>query len=226
MQELSVVMSGFDPYEDVEVNPALIVPDTLAAQGIMPLTDDQNDPLHDLSVRVHAVHMPVSFAKAWPILQNALDEYKPNIVIATGLKRASRGILLERCAANIKDTNRPDADNRIPRHGVIRDDGPAAYWTGLPLNAIIGAFAQDDIAASLSSNAGTFVCNALFYKLQDWAARQERTLSGFVNLPPVDEHEHSQHGLTLDQQLTACRDVIRETARYYVKPIGVNALIA
>ena len=79
MQELSVVMSGFDPYEDVEVNPALIVPDTLAAQGVMPLTDDQNDPLHDLSVRVHAVHMPVSFAKAWPILQNALDEYKPNM---------------------------------------------------------------------------------------------------------------------------------------------------
>lgn len=53
-----------------------------------------------------------------------------------------------------------------------------------------------------------------------------RTLSGFVNLPPVDEREHSQHGLTLDQQIRAGRDVIRETARYYVKPIGVNTLIA
>lgn len=50
--------------------------------------------------------------------------------------------------------------------------------------------------------------------------------SGFVNLPPVDEREHSQHGLTLDQQIRAGRDVIRETARYYVKPIGVNTLIA
>ena len=123
-------------------------------------------------------------------------------------------------------TNRPDADNKVPSHHVINAAGPAAYWTGLPLNAILGAFAADEIPASLSSNAGTFVCNALFYKLQDWASRQGRTLSGFVNLPPVDEREHSQHGLTLDQQIRAGRDVIRETARYYVKPIGVNTLIA
>lgn len=86
---------------------------------------------------------------------------------------------------------------------MINAAGPAAYWTGLPLNAILGAFAADEIPASLSSNAGTFVCNALFYKLQDWASRQGRTLSGFVNLPPVDEREHSQHGLTLDQQIRA-----------------------
>ena len=170
MQELSVVMSGFDPYEDVTANPALIVPDTLAEQGMGGAMDSDDD-LKDVAITA-------------------------------------------------------DADNKVPSHHVINAAGPAAYWTGLPLNAILGAFAADEIPASLSSNAGTFVCNALFYKLQDWASRQGRTLSGFVNLPPVDEREHSQHGLTLDQQIRAGRDVIRETARYYVKPIGVNTLIA
>ena len=172
MQELSVVISGFDPYEGIAVNPALIVPDMLAKEGVAVDPNDFEDPLHGVDVRIHAVHMPVSFGKAWPMLNETLDRVHPHIVIATGLKQAARGILLERCAINLKDTTRPDADNVIPGQRLIDADGPAAYWTGLPLRAILNAFAADDIPASLSSDAGTFVCNALFYHLQAWAARQ------------------------------------------------------
>ncbi len=102
----------------------------------------------------------------------------------------------------------------------------AAYWPGLPLRAILNAFAADDIPASLSSDAGTFVCNALFYHLQAWAARQPRPMMcGFVNLPPVNEQPHPQHGLPLAQQITAGRDVVREAARYYKRPMGPDILI-
>ena len=104
MQELSVVISGFDPYEGIAVNPALIVPDTLAEEGIAVDPNDFEDPLHGVDVRIHAVHMPVSFGKAWPMLNETLDRVHPHIVIATGLKQAARGILLERCAINLKDT--------------------------------------------------------------------------------------------------------------------------
>jgi len=226
MQELSVVISGFDPYEGIAVNPALIVPDTLAKEGIAVDPDDFEDPLHGVDVRIHAVHMPVSFGKAWPMLNETLDRVHPHIVIATGLKQAARGILLERCAINLKDTTRPDADNVIPGQRLIDADGPAAYWTGLPLRAILNAFAADDIPASLSSDAGTFVCNALFYHLQAWAARQSKpTMCGFVNLPPVNEQPHPQHGLPLAQQITAGRDVVREAARYYKRPMGPDILI-
>lgn len=123
MQELSVVMSGFDPYEDVTANPALIIPDALAEQGMGGAMDDDDD-LKDVAITVHAVHMPVSFSKAWPILEAALEEHRPQIVVATGLKGASRGILLERCAINVKDTSRPDADNKVPSHHVINAAGP------------------------------------------------------------------------------------------------------
>lgn len=88
MQELSVVMSGFDPYEDVTANPALIIPDALAEQGMGGAMDDDDD-LKDVAITVHAVHMPVSFSKAWPILEAALEEHRPQIVVATGLKGAS-----------------------------------------------------------------------------------------------------------------------------------------
>ncbi|MEE1295905.1 MAG: pyroglutamyl-peptidase I [Bifidobacterium sp.] len=223
MQELTIVISGFDPYPHVEANPALIVPDTLAAEGVPPLGDD--DPLRNVRLNIHAVHMPVSFTKAWPTLRDTLERTHPDIVIATGLKRDARGILLERCAINAKDTTRADADNVVPRRSLIDEDGPAAYWTGLPLRAILNAFARDDIPASLSSDAGIFVCNALFYRLQEWSATRPRTMSGFVNLPAINEHPHPKFGLTLAQQVTAARDVVREAARYLLAPLSGDILL-
>lgn len=225
MQELSVVISGFDPYEGIAVNPALIVPDTLAKEGIAVDPNDFEDPLHGVDVRIHAVHMPVSFGKAWPMLNETLDRVHPHIVIATGLKQAARGILLERCAINLKDTTRPDADNVIPGQRLIDANGPAAYWTGLPLRAILNAFAKDNIPATLSSDAGTYVCNALFYQLQEWAAQRGDTMGGFVNLPPVNEQPHPQHGLSLRQQVQAGKDLVRAAARYYLQPTSKDILL-
>lgn len=218
MRQLTVVISGFDPYEGVDINPAFVVPDTLARNGIEINREDLDDPLHDVELHIHAVHMPVSYTKAWPILHEKLEQVHPQIVIATGLKRAARGILLERCAVNLQDEPRPDADNVIIRREPINTDGPAAYWTGLPLRSILQAFARDQIPATLSSDAGTFVCNTLFYNMQHWVSNQERALGGFVNFSLVNERPHSQHGLPLEQQIIAAADVIRQSARYFLDP--------
>ncbi|NEG69700.1 pyroglutamyl-peptidase I [Bifidobacterium choloepi] len=225
MTKLTVVMSGFDPYDGVEVNPSLIVPRTLAAQGVAGNPDDYDDPLHDVDVTIRSVILPVSFGSAWPQLEAVLEREHPDIVIATGLKRAARGILLERCAENLKDAEKPDADNVIPERGPIDESGPAAYWTGLPLRAILQAFARDNIPATLSSDAGTYVCNALFYHLENWASRQDKALAGFVNLPLVNEQPHPQHGLPLDQQVTAARDVVRQSARYFLGAVKSPSLL-
>lgn len=211
MRQLTVLMSGFDPYEGVEVNPSLIVPRELAQRGL------GDDTLDDTAVTIHSVTLEVSFTKAWPKLLDAIEQLHPNIVIATGLKQASRGILLERCAENKSDTSRPDAYNMVPSQSKIDPNGPAAYWTGLPLRAILNAFTKDHIPATLSSHAGTFVCNALFYRLQEWATAQDHVLSGFMNLPLVNEQPHPQHGIPLESQIKAGRDVVRATARYYAR---------
>ncbi|WP_095612590.1 MULTISPECIES: pyroglutamyl-peptidase I [Bifidobacterium] len=225
MEQLTVVISGFDPYEGVSVNPSLVVPDALANEGVDVDRDNIEDPLHDVAIDVHAVHVPVSFRNGWAQLHDTLEQVQPNIVIATGLKRAARGILLERCAINLKDTTRPDAENVIPGRRVINEHGPAAYWTGLPLRAILNAFAKDDIPATLSSDAGTFVCNALFYHLQEWAAQRGDTMGGFVNLPLVNEQPHPQHGLSLRQQIQAGKDLVRASARYYLQPTSEDILL-
>ena len=167
MQQLNVVICGFDHYENIDVNPSYEVPEALVRDGIGE-PSDVDDPLHDANVSINTVALPVSFANAWPTLLETLDETRPDIVIATGLKHAAHSVAMERCATNLMNAARPDADNALPRFEPIIKDGPAAYWTRLPLRAIINDFARDGIPATLSSDAGTFVCNSLFYQLLHW----------------------------------------------------------
>lgn len=74
-------------------------------------------------------------------------------------------------------------DNVIPPRRPIDPEGPAAYWTRLPLRSILHDFAKHEIPAALSSDAGTFVCNSLFYHLLNWSAGQERRILSGVRQP-------------------------------------------
>lgn len=237
MEHLNVVISGFDPYEGIKNNPSHVVPHALADDGLGDTSRlESDDLLRDVDISINAVDLPVSVEESWPQLKETLEATHPDIVIATGLKAAARGILLERCANNIIDTARTtilgemtgvpvepaDEASRKP----IASNGPAAFWTRLPLRSILDDFAAEEIPSALSSDAGTFVCNSLFYNLMKWTASQHKVLSGFVSLPIINEEPHPQHGLTLAQQVEACRVVVRQTARYFLEPTSSNILIA
>ena len=224
MQQLNVVICGFDHYENIDVNPSYEVPEALVRDGIGE-PSDVDDPLHDANVSINTVALPVSFANAWPTLLETLDATRPDIVSATGRKHAAHSVAMERCATNLMNAARPDADNALPRFEPIIKDGPAAYWTRLPLRAIINDFARDGIPATLSSDAGTFVCNSLFYHLLNWSAGQERRiLSGFVSLPIVNGRPH-ERGLSIEQQTAAVDDVLRESVRYFLQPSSSAILL-
>ncbi|MDF7640396.1 pyroglutamyl-peptidase I [Bifidobacterium sp. ESL0784] len=236
MEHLNVVISGFDPYEGIENNPSHVVPHALAEEGLGATSAlESDDLLRDVDISINAVDLPVNVEQCWPQLKETLEAMHPDIVIATGLKAAARGILLERCANNIIDTSRttisgeqtglpveaPEASRK-----PIDSNGPAAFWTRLPLRSILDDFAREEIPSALSSDAGTFVCNSLFYNLMKWAASQQKVLSGFVSLPIINEEPHPQHGLTRAQQVEACRVVVRQTARYFLEPTSSGILIA
>ncbi|MFC2746555.1 MAG: pyroglutamyl-peptidase I [Parascardovia denticolens] len=217
METIRVVVCGFEWYEDVEVNPSAEVCQTLAREGIIADKPEVN-------IEVTSVLIPLSFQKAWPTLKTTLDAIGPDIVIATGLKTHAQSILLERCATNLIDANRPDADDAQPRRVPIIPDGPQAYWTRLPLHAVIQRFAEDKIPASLSSHAGTFVCNSLFYQLLHWADQRPRTLAGFVSLPLVNQPHGYTPGMSLGRMVDAVRDVVKTAVHYRIKPMPTEIL--
>ena len=86
MQQINIVISGFTPYEGIDVNPAVLVPAAVAKQWADPAQSQaiSEELLQDIAVTVTNVTLPVSFAKAWPTLKETIEATKPNIVIATG----------------------------------------------------------------------------------------------------------------------------------------------
>lgn len=218
MEQLDVVMSGFDSYQGIDVNPSRLVVEQLAQQGVPTALDG-------VSIRVTSAILPMSFSNAWTTLLATLDEVHPQIVIATGLKRRCHGIALERCATNLMDADKPDADNVQPRREPIDPAAPAAYWTQLPLRGILNAFASREIPATLSSDAGTYVCNSLFYRLLNWSNGQQNVLAGFLSFPKINDAGDWHIGIPLSQMVEAAQTVVESAAGYYVHTTA-NALEA
>ncbi|RSX48689.1 pyroglutamyl-peptidase I [Bifidobacterium callimiconis] len=216
MQEFNVVISGFDHYEDTSINPSAEVCAALESRGVEPSEDSAGD----VRINVTSVLIPLSFQNAWPTLHETIERVHPDMVLATGLKTHAHSVALERCATNLIDATRPDADNIQPRRASIDPDGPAAYWTRLPLRTILHDFSDQNIPATLSSDAGTFVCNSLFYRLLDWNSTQSTALSGFLSFPKVNEGGKYGSGLSLDQMVAAAQDVIRATVDYAIRPVS------
>lgn len=226
MTKINVVISGFGPYEDLSINPSYEVPLALEHAKNGDLESDFGLP-EGVEIKVKSVMLPISFANAWPQLLDTINAQDADIVIATGVKHADRGVQLERCATNIMDANKPDVDNRTPQSVQIVENGPAAYWTRLPLRMILNDFAHSGIASTLSSDAGTYVCNSLFYRLLDWASNnsQKRIIAGFVSFPPVVALHDARHGLPLDAQIKAGKSIICEAVKYYMKPSSLSILL-
>ena len=195
-----VLLTGFDPFGGEPINPSLEVARRLhgwrCASGAV----------------VTACELPAVFGRAIDVLAQAIERTQPRLVIALG-QAASRGeISVERIAINVDDARIADNAGRQPIDEPVVAGGPAAYFSTLPIKAIVAALHARGIAAGVSQSAGTFVCNHLFYGLAHlidtrWPAMR----GGFIHLPLLPEQAlrfPGAHGMPLvdDDRRGAHRD--------------------
>ena len=99
-----------------------------------------------------------------------------------------------------------------PVGAVISRQGPVAYWSTLPIKAIVRALQQRGLPSSVSQTAGTFVCNHVFYSLMHELRGQKKIRGGFIHVPWLPEQAPAgQPSLTL-AVLTSALAVALETA--------------
>lgn len=165
----TVLLTGFEPFGGDAANPSGEAVRIAAAQWAGPET------------LVTAV-LPVSFSGAGAELERLLIEHSPDVVIATGLAGGRTGVTVERVAINLVDARIPDNDGAQPLDEPSLPGGEAAVFTSLPAKAIVRDAAAAGIPISLSTTAGTFVCNHVFYRAVAWAAAHGRR-AGFVHVP-------------------------------------------
>lgn len=169
-----VLLTGFEPFDQDLVNPSWEAVRQL--DGVQLGSDAQ----------IVARRLPCAFATAGECLTRLIDELRPAMVIATGLGPGRSDISVERVAININDARIPDNLGDQPIDTAVVADGPAAYFTTLPIKAMVKAVREAGIAASVSQTAGTFVCNQVFYLLQH-ALAGSGVRSGFIHVPLLPE---------------------------------------
>ncbi len=127
--------------------------------------------------------LPVVFGLAGERLATALRDYDPEIVICLGLAANRTAISLERVAINVDDARIADNGGQQPIDQPIVADGPAAYWSTLPIKAMRSRLEAAGFAAEISQSAGTYVCNHVFYGLMHALTQRSAVRGGFVHIP-------------------------------------------
>jgi pyroglutamyl-peptidase len=131
--------------------------------------------------------LPCVFGASIDALRTALDTHRPQLVLALGLAAGRDGFTLERVAINLDDARIADNAGAQPIDEPVVARGPAAHFTTLPIKAMVAALQEAGHTASVSYSAGTFVCNHVFYALQQALKRRRGVRSGFMHLPCLPE---------------------------------------
>lgn len=169
----TVVVTGFEPFGGEHINPSW-----MAAQA-----------LHGRMVAGHRLIgclLPTAFGSSIQVLRELLLRHRPQLVVCTGQAGGRTALSLERVAINVADARIPDNDGAQPVDTPVVPGGPAAYFSTLPIKAMLLALLDAGINAEVSQTAGTFVCNQVFYGLMhELASRPEwhATRGGMVHVP-------------------------------------------
>ncbi|WP_372826962.1 pyroglutamyl-peptidase I [Polaromonas sp.] len=168
-----VLLTGFDAFGGDVLNPSWLAVQALHRRRIY-------------GHQVVAAQLPTVFGAARVALARLLRAHKPALVICVGQAGGRAAISLERIAINVDDARIADNAGAQPVDTAVLPGGPVAYFTTLPIKAMLQALQGKGIPAEVSQTAGTFVCNHVFYGLMhELATRRglKRTRGGFVHVP-------------------------------------------
>lgn len=189
------LVTGFDPFGGEAVNPSQQIAQALDGEVVA-------------GHRVVGATLPTQFGASLPALHTLLRRHRPILVLAIGQAGGREGISLERVAINLIDARIPDNAGLQPVDARIVDNAANAYFSTLPIKAMLQRLRAAGIPAALSQTAGTFVCNQVFFGLQHALRRRRGVRGGFVHVPylPQQAARHAgAPGMPLEMMIKAAR---------------------
>lgn len=168
----TVLLTGFDSFGGDAVNPSWLAAEALHGEVLC-------------GHRIVAAQLPTTFAGSRQALLKLLRKYKPALVVCVGLAGGRPALSLERIAINVDDARIPDNAGAQPVDVPVVKSGPAAYFSTLPIKAMLRDLTAAGVAVEVSQTAGTFVCNHVFYVLMHALKRQRKSSvrGGFIHVP-------------------------------------------
>ena len=171
---MKVLITGFDPFGGEKINPAW--------EAVRALPDNID------GIEVVKLQIPTVFKKSAKKLFENIDSVKPDVVICVGQAGGRYEFSVERVAINVDDGRIPDNDGYQPVDSSVFEDGENAYFSTLPIKAIVEEVKKAGIPAAVSNTAGTYVCNHIMYSLLYYLNKNNLNIKGgFIHVPFIPE---------------------------------------
>lgn len=179
---MKLLITGFDPFGGEKTNPAIEavkrLPAVIAGATVVPL------------------EIPTVFGTCAEVVRQAIITEQPDVVLSVGQAGGRSALTPELIAINLDDGRIPDNAGFQPVDQPIQPNGPAAYFTQLPVKAMARAIRQAGLPSHVSTTAGTYVCNHIMYQVQHLRATEFPQLqAGFIHIPFLPEQVVQRSGV-------------------------------
>ena len=204
---MRVLITGFDKFGGESINPSSLCVNSLP---------DKID-----NIEIKKITLPTVFKDSSRVLEENISSFSPNIVICVGQAGGRSKITPERIAINIDDARIPDNIGNSPIDEVIRKNGENAYFSTLPIKAIVDELNKNNIPSAISNTAGTFVCNHIMYEALYLSSKKYPNIkAGFIHIPYIEEQVKDKSNMPFmkkEEIIQALKIIIKTSVNYFDK---------
>ena len=110
----------------------------------------------------------------------------PDVILCIGQAGGRSGVMPEVVGINLREARIPDNAGNQPENVPVVENAPAAYFSTVPVRAMVASIRDAGVPAALSYSAGAFVCNDVLFSLLH-AYDGAQTKVGFIHVPFLPE---------------------------------------
>ncbi|UCZ52045.1 pyroglutamyl-peptidase I [Bacillus shivajii] len=202
---MKVLLTGFEPFGDLHTNPT------------MEIIERANTWKVDAEIKT--VILPVVYGECADKLIEKMKEYEPDVVVCLGVAVGRSSISFERIGINVQDVRDTggtgvsgDNTGDRPVDRPIDPNGPDGLFATLPNRELMRSLINDEIPATISNSAGTYICNDTLYRLMHHIKRHNLpVVGGFIHVPASPDmviDKTNLPSMSIDTQEEAIRKVV------------------
>ena len=171
----TILVTGFGPFPGAPFNPTGPLVERLARLRRLALANEK-----------FVLHIfPTSYAAVDRDLPKLIERHKPDALLMFGLAPRARTLRIETRARNTVSLL-PDAGGIALRRLTIAAGGPAALAMPAPARRLLAAVRAAGVPATLSRDAGRYLCNYLCWRAAEAAGKKGGPrLAAFVHVPKI-----------------------------------------
>lgn len=175
-----VLLTGFGPFPGVPRNASGPLARALAAAARRRFP----------AVTFRSATLPTEWAAAPRRLRQLLAGHRPALALHFGVSERAHGFVIETQARNVRAAIY-DAAGVVAQSEAVVEGGPEVLRSTFPARSIVERLQEAGLPASLSDDAGSYLCNALLYHSLRYAADAAGPMSsGFIHVPVSLAQDH------------------------------------